>query len=408
MPVVINGTTGVSGVAGSASTPALIGSDADSGYYINSANEPNASVNGTAVWNAASNFGFKNRLINGSMMIDQRNAGASVSVSTDSLNYSIDRWKVGANGGGVFSAQQSTTAPTGFKNSLLITVTTVDSSIAATDYYNVQQRIEGFNVADFNLGSASAVTFTISFWVRSSLTGTFGGSLYNSSANRAYPFTYTISSANTFEYKTVTVAGDTTGTWTTDNSAGLTVNFSLGAGSTYLASAGSWTGALEFGATGQTNLIATNGATFYIAGVQLEKGSTATSFDFRSYGTELSLCQRYFCSSYTTGVTPGNGAQNIRSGLATVYNSNEADSNVYYFPVTMRAAPTMTYYRPSFIATDGRWGIYGPTNGWSTGYIPATQVANTRYLIVSFGSLSGATNNNSYIVSGDWTASAEL
>jgi hypothetical protein len=280
-----------------------------------------------------SSFGFKNRLINGAMVIDQRNNGASISVSTDVGTYSVDRWKVGANGGGVFSAQRSTTAPTGFTNSLLVTVTTADSSLAATDYYNIQQRIEGFNVADFGLGTANAATFTISFWVRSSLTGTFGGSLYNNAANRSYPFTYVINAANTFEYKTITVVGDTTGTWTTDNSAGLTLSLSLGSGSTYLASAGSWTGALEFGATGQVNTIATSGATFYITGVQLEKGSTATSFDYRPYGTELALCQRYlpyFSSNGSTAASLG-----IGQTIATT-----AALGIIAFPVQTRVPPT--------------------------------------------------------------------
>jgi hypothetical protein len=303
MTVVINGTTGVSGVAGSASTPALIGSDADSGFYINSANEPNASVNGTAVWSAASTFGMKNRLINGGMTIDQRNAGASVS-NQASRAYALDRWASLGSSGSKFTIQQTPSATetgyatrvgAGFTNYMAIT-SSAATSVASGDYYTMEQRVEGFNVADLAWGTANAKPITISFWVYSSLTGTFGGSVVNSAQNRSYPFTYTISAASTWEQKTITVAGDTSGTWVTTNGIGIDLIFGLGVGSTFSNTAGAWVGSLAFSATGATNVVSTNGATWYITGVQLEKGSTATSFDFRSIGTELALCQRYFQS----------------------------------------------------------------------------------------------------------------
>jgi hypothetical protein len=241
---------------------------------------------------AATGFGFKNRIINGAMVIDQRNAGASV---TPNNSYTLDRW-LGVNSQtGKFTIQQnagSVTPPAGFTNYLGCTSTSA-YSVASGDYFNIQQYIEGFNVSDLAWGAASAATITMSFWVRSSLTGTFGGALRNDAGNRSYPFTYTISSANTWEQKSVTIAGDTSGTWLTTNGRGIAVSFGLGVGTTYSGTAGAWAATNYISATGATSVVGTNGATFYITGVQLEKGSTATAFDYRPYGTELALCQRY-------------------------------------------------------------------------------------------------------------------
>jgi hypothetical protein len=243
---------------------------------------------------AATGFGFKNRLINGAMVIDQRNNGASVTPTNG--QYLVDRWLAGLTQASKYSVQQnagSVTPPVGFTNYLGVTSLSA-YSITAGDIFFIGHRIEGFNVADLAWGTASAATITLSFWVRSSLTGTFGAALQNSNATRSYPFTYTISAANTFEYKTVTIAGDTSGTWLTTNGIGINVYFGLGVGSTYSGTAGAWAGANYSSATGATSVVGTNGATFYITGVQLEKGSTATSFDYRPYGTELMLCQRYY------------------------------------------------------------------------------------------------------------------
>jgi len=246
-----------------------------------------ASVQNTA----ATGFGFKSRIINGAMVIDQRNAGASVSVQT-TTGYALDRWRVYASQNSKYSVQQSTTVPSGFKNSLLVTSSSA-YTVGAGETFAVAQYIEGFNTSDLGWGASGAASVTLSFWVRSSLTGTFGGSLTNNGYTRSYPFTYAISAANTWEQKTLTIAGDTTGTWTTDSTAGIRAWFGLGVGSTYSGTAGSWAAAEYESATGATSVVATSGATFYITGVQLEKGSTATSFDYRPYGTELVLCQRY-------------------------------------------------------------------------------------------------------------------
>jgi hypothetical protein len=269
-------------------------------------------------------YGFKNRIYNGQMAIDQRNAGASVTVNSTGQAYPVDRFfGTGQSSDGVFTLQQSSTAPAGFVNSVVATVTTADASIGATQNYLFRQRVEGYNIADFNWGSANAKTVTFSFWVRSSLTGTFGGTLHNGAGDRFYPYSYTISAANTWEQKTITLAGDTTGTWETTNGIGLNIIWSFGTGSTLLAPSSAWTATTYTGFTGQTNLIGTNGATFYITGVQLEKGSTATSFDYRPYGVEMYLCQRYYQTyQYAQGfgagfgMVRGNGTGNINYSLS--------------------------------------------------------------------------------------------
>jgi len=273
--------------------------------------------------------GFKNRIINGAMMIDQRNAGASITPSNG--QYTLDRFLIGVSQASKLTTQQSSIAANGFTNSLNITSSTA-YSILSGDLFYISQPIEGFNCADLNWGTANASTVTLSFWVRSSLTGTFGGALSNGTFNRSYPFTYTISSANTWEQKSIIIAGDTTGTWATNNTLGIQVIFGLGVGSTYSGTAGAWAGAGYVSATGATSVVGTSGATFYITGVQLEKGSTATSFDYRPYGTELALCQRYY---YWNGGTNDVSFFNVNS-------TNVAGSATY--PVAMRTAPTIVIY----------------------------------------------------------------
>lgn len=284
---------------------------------------------------AASPFGLKNRIINGDMVIDQRNNGASVTPAGGS--YTLDRWNGQTSQTSKFTVQRnagSVTPPAGFTNYLGCTSSSA-YSVTATDYFNIAQHIEGFNVADLGWGTANARTVTISFWVRSSLTGTFGGALNNSGASRSYPFTYTISAANTWEQKTVTIAGDTSGTWLTDNGIGITVAFGLGAGSTRSGTAGAWASSWFQSATGAVSVVGTNGATFYITGVQLERNTTATPFEWIPYGQELMLCQRYF-------YLHASGAINATApiGMATYYTSTSV-YGVCQLPVTMRVTPTV-------------------------------------------------------------------
>jgi hypothetical protein len=277
---------------------------------------------------------LRNRIINGDIRIDQRNAGASVTLNGSANTYPADRFASFASIGTV-TGQQSSEVPTGFNNSLLYTITS-SATVGASDRVTVSQFIEGLNTADLGWGTANAKTVTLSFWVRSSLTGTFGGALKNSAVDRAYPFNYTISAANTWEYKTITIAGDTTGTWLTTNGIGIRVAFGLGVGSTLSGTAGAWVGANYWSATGAVSVVGTGSATWYITGVQLEVGSTATPFERRMYGQELALCQRYYYK------WTNDNAGVVDFCIFQAYASGSAFGKLFDFPVTMRTTPTGT------------------------------------------------------------------
>ena len=285
---------------------------------------PDLSVQNTA----ATGFGFKNRLINGDMRIAQR---GTVAITADtSSQFPVDRFKCNGSTSGKYTVQQNAggvTPPTGFSNYLGCTSSSAYSAPSG-EAYSVNHIFEGLNVADLGWGVAGAQNVTLSFWVRSSIAGTFGGVVNNATGTRSYPFSFTTTATNTWEYKTLVISGDTSGTWLTTNAIGIVLTFSMGAGSSLLAAAGSWTGVGSiYGATGQTNLVGTSGATFYITGVQLEKGSTATSFDYRDYGRELIMCQRYY--------------QTLSDLLVSGYSS--AGGTIYadsVLPVVMRATPT--------------------------------------------------------------------
>jgi hypothetical protein len=319
--------------------------------------------------------GMRNRIINGDMRIDQRNAGASVSVSGGA--YTLDRWVYDPSASlSWFTFQQNggaVTPPAGFSNYLGITSTGANTPTSG-QFTLVSQYIEGFNTADLNWGTADAKTVTLSFWVRSSLTGTFGGALGNSAFNRSYPFTYTISAANTWEQKSITIAGDTTGTWVgATNGLGLRVIFGLGVGSSSLGPAGAWAGATYRSATGATNVSATNGATFYITGVQLEKGSAASPFENRQYGQEFALCQRYFQKL-------GN-ASYVAIGSGFLTGSNTSSNGYVKYTTAMRSAPTTTF--ASLVVTD--------RIGYDSAVATFTSTAGTDSLYYSLTCAAGGT-----------------
>jgi hypothetical protein len=274
--------------------------------------------------------GYKNRIINGGMVIDQRNNGASVSVTSTST-YFLDRFLSAEDTDGTLSVQQVSDAPTGFTKSIRFTVGTADASLTSTQFAYFRQAIEGLNFADMAFGTASAATVTVSFWVKSSVAGLYSGNLASSNHDRCNAFSFTISSANTWEQKTVTITGDLTGTWLTTNGVGAYLHFCLCSGSTYLqSSTGVWQAGTFLGATGTTNLMATAGATFQVTGVQLERGSNATSFEFRDYGRELIMCQRYL-PAY-------NGSNQFSCG--GVFTSTTNLRAYFTFPVQTRVAPT--------------------------------------------------------------------
>mgnify|MGYP006276180047 CR=1 FL=1 len=251
------------------------------------------SINGVPYPSDGTFSGFRNKIINGHMEFDNRDLGPYTATSAG--GYTLDRWVQAENTDGTATVQQSTTAPAGFGQSLLWTTGTADTSLASTQGALIAQYIEGRNIIDLSWGTASAKAVTLSFWVRSSLTGTFGGSVKNKAAGtRSYPFSYVINSANTWEYKTITIPGDTTGSWSTDTSTGMVLILSLGYGSSFQGTANTWAGADYVTTSGCVNVMGTAGATFYVTGVQLEMGTVATPFEWRNRAQELYLCRRYF------------------------------------------------------------------------------------------------------------------
>lgn len=372
--------------------------------------------NDGSVQNTASLPGMRNRIINGAMQIDQRNAGASVNPNNDA--YVLDRWQHNATQTSKYSVQQnagSVTPPAGFVNYMGCTSLSA-YTLTSGDTFTIKQNIEGLNLGDLAWGTANAQPVTLSFWVRSSLTGTFGGSLRNGAGSRTYPYSYTITSANTWEQKTITIAGDTTGTWQTNNGIGITLIFSLGTGSTFSGTAGAWSSSTFNSATGATSVVGTNGATFYITGVQLEKGSTATSFDYRPYSTELELCYRY-CEVF-----------NVPAGqfVIPVIPSGTVWMQILlgYMKTIKRVDPTMTLNftmaNASYVSTTpsstGQWGLGNDGSRVTKTGTAAIAVkggqAGTFALAIGNASFSGAANLLDFH-SSDYgkplvTASAEL
>jgi hypothetical protein len=334
---------------------------------------------------------FRNRIINGAMVVAQR--GTSAVTANDA--YPLDRFFITNGTDGSFSSQQSTTAPAGFINSLYYTTTATDTSLGGTQWTGINHRVEGLNCTDLGWGTASAKTITLSFQVRSSLTGTFGGAIANSAWDRSYPFTYTISTADTWTTASITIAGDTSGTWLTTNGIGMRVIFGLGAGATFSGTAGAWSGNLYASATGAVSVIGTLNATFYITGVQLEVGSSATGFEYRQYGQELALCQRYYQQSYTAGTVAGTATQVGAADVLPGTSGTGTMGSFSYLRTEMRAIPTVTLY--DLAGASGK--VYKGANG-KTGLLQ--NQATTGFT----GYTTDATSASEMLY--QWIASSEL
>ena len=316
-----------------------------------------------------SSFGFKNRIINGAMVINQR----SISGSPANGQYLVDRFQAQLSQNSKYTVSQSSSAPAGFSNSLLITSSSA-YSVGSSDYFAVGQVIEGYNIADFAYGTSSSATATLSFWVQSSLTGTFGGCI--NSGSGSYPYTYSIPTANTWTKISISIPVNTAYAPTsTTNGVGLYVWFGLGAGSSFSGTAGSWQSGFFESATGATSVVGTNGATFYITGVQLEKGSTATSFDYRPYGTELALCQRYGLA--------------LNDPIGAFIDATNTYQGPFCFPVEMRAAPTL--------ASGATYTVSGGSAGTPAIKNTASQPTTTKSVIFYNSASNWAAGNNAKV-----------
>jgi len=337
------------------------------------------------------------------MRIDQRNAGASVTLDNSGV-YPIDRFRCDEDTDGTATGQRVTDAPSGFTNSLKITTTSTDASLTASQYVAINHFIEGFNTSDLAFGTGSAKTITISFWVKSSLTGTFAGGIDNNAGNRSYVFNYTISIADTWENKTITIPGDTSGTWLTDNSRGIGLRFSLGAGSNFDGTVNSWQSGSKFSSSGAVSVIGTLNATFFITGVQLEASPTATDFERRPIGTELALCQRYFEKTYdvdTAQATATNlGMAHVGSTATGIYGLGGVQ-----FVSNKRSIPAIRYFDGA--GNENKCSYIINTSA-STSFVANTDLASAPYNISTRGFLVGANiaaNSGSYI---HYTANSEL
>ena len=413
MPITLNGTTGITTPADTVTGNATVGGTltVTGATTLTGAATLTGGIAGdvSATGTLAMGSSFKrNRIINGNMLIDQRYAGAQITAANlISGAYMVDRWQYYSSQASKFTAQQNAGAVTtaiGFPNYLGMTVASA-VSVAASDYFSISQPIEGFNFADLGFGTASAKTVTLSFVVYSSLTGTFGGAFKNYGATRTYPFTYTISSANTWTTISITIAGDTSGTWVGASNAGCaTVQFGLGAGSTYSTTAGAWAAGNYVSATGAVSVVGTSGATFYVTGVQLEVGTKATPYETQIYSDQLIQCQRYYEMSYDIGTVPGTATAVGTEFMFVSYNSAStiiSAGNKAFFKVTKRIAPTTVTLYSTSTGTAGK--IYDATAS-------ADITGNTLGIGMSGFSWYGSSTVNevgpNFRV--QWTATAEL
>jgi hypothetical protein len=353
---------------------------------------------------AVNSMGFRNRIINGDMRIDQRNNGGNVTFDTSGA-YIVDRWTQNNSGGATIVGARSTVAPSGFTNSLFVNVTS-GGAPSAGQLRLFRQYIEGFNAADLAWGTASAQAVTVSFWVRSTATGTFACYVGNASFNRSQVQTFTVSAANTWEQKFVTFSGDTTGTWGTGNGIGIDLGFDVGSGTNFNATAGAWNAGLFTRTSGAVTLSSTTSANMYITGVQLEAGSVATPFERRDYGRELIMCQRYYAKTYEVGTAPGtNTSEGYFVGGTFALDATTTWGASWRFPVSMRANPTVTFYTSAGTSGSMNYAYKGFS---ATGVVTSFGLGETAVGMYHNGTASGLTAGEGVVISGNIVASAEL
>jgi hypothetical protein len=352
-------------------------------------------------------LGFRNRIINGDMRIDQRNEGASVTLNS-SLVYNIDRWAAVTQTNSTGTMQRVADAPSGFVNSLKYTVSTAQAP-SAGNFNQFETKLEGLNVADFAFGTASAKTITLSFWVKSSLTGTFGLAIDNEPGSaRNYVSQYTINSANIWELKSIVIPGDTSGTWATSNAAGLRVLFDLGSGSSQEGTVNTWSTSNYRRISGNVTLINNTAATWNLTGVQLEIGNAATEFERRPFGQELALCHRYYQKTYNIGVVPGTGSL-VGSELFEVSTGVAAStagslSKGLRFIGSMRAIPSVVLYSDNSGTANAIYVGADRTGATAT----SGRISVSGFRDISLDATSAQVVSNGGFVSLHWVASAEL
>jgi hypothetical protein len=287
---------------------------------------------------------FRNIVINGDMQIAQRST--SVASITTTGYYTVDRWQTAIASLGTWTMSQSTDVPTGqgFANSLKYDCTTADAAPSANDLMYLSTAFEGQNLQYLKKGTANALPLTLSFWVKSTKTGTFIAELFDNNNTRQISKSYTVNTTNTWEFKTVTFAGDTTGAFTNDNGVSLYINFFLGAGTNYTSGTlnTSWASNTNTNrAVGQVNCADSTANDFLITGVQLEAGEQASGFEFMPFDIDLMRCQRYY--QFIGGIENAE----IANGLSTAATQSEF---LIRYMTTMRTAPTIA--QSSLIVTD--------------------------------------------------------
>lgn len=359
------------------------------------------------------NMAGRNLFINGAMQVAQR---ATSQASISSAGYYVqDRFKVNTNDAGVWTQTQEslTTSDTPFQNgftqALKLDCTTASASLNAAGTLQINQAIEGYNVQRLGSGSSSAKSITVSFWIKATKTGTNVLASYQDDGGKQVATTYTINVSNTWEFKTVTLPANTADVIVNDNTRGRLVTWYFAAGSNRTSGTlrNTWTAyAVGDEAVGQVNHADNVANNIHITGIQVEVGDTATPFDYRSFGEELSLCQRYYVKSFDYATTPAHNLTAEHEAVCCAFVANNAYGASINFPVEMRATPTLSIYNSSNIGgTNGRWAVYNGSWASATG---GTFVASSSKGFSPALSGNSLTQFNAYLVNGNWACESEL